>query len=118
LLETEFFLPLLKWKNVDADVADDQIKKVVDITNTDCFKKHMSEMEALVQGEKYSDCEKINLLISFAFDGAQVHHHRTTQFWSLSISFLNLPPSHRNVYDVGMFVLAILSFSPGMFAIF
>ena len=102
----------------DADVADDQIKKVVDITTTDCFKKHMNEMEADVQAAEYSDCEKVNLIISLSYDGAQVHHHRTTKFWPLSISVLNLPPSHRNVYDVGIFVLSILSMSPGMFAIF
>ena len=113
LLKSECFLPLLKWKPVDLMLGN-RIDKVVDITTTDVFREQMNQMENNVSDERYNGHEKINLLISFSYDGAQVRKHAKCEFWPLAISFLNLPPSHRNVYDIGMFVVSILSQYPGI----
>jgi CRISPR/Cas system CMR subunit Cmr4 (Cas7 group RAMP superfamily) len=114
LLQTETFLKLINWIPIDDQSGLEGVGVIADICSTDLSKKHLQEMQIIASGENFKDHISVNLLISFAYDGADVHKRQKTHFWPMIITFLNLPPSHRFKRDVGMFLLSLLPVAPGM----
>jgi hypothetical protein len=73
-------------------------------------KKHMSEMmtnyDSLQHKENYIS---INLLCSMFYDGVKTLNSKSTSFWPLFMTILNLPPSFRTTSHAGIFLNSIFT---------
>lgn len=110
LLFKDTFLDALYYLNKDKN-AD----CYADITDGQAAVEALEEMQSIYDNaiQNIQDCSKIPinvpLLLSVAWDGGQVHKHKTSNFWPLLVSIENLPPTFRKQLGVGTFLLSLFT---------
>lgn len=110
LLETETFLTSLKVKNSDSNKEG----LYVDILDGEYSKELMSQMNAnhklkVDRNIINESTIEVSLLLGFGYDGAQVFHYSTSNFWPMLLSILNLPPALRKTMGVGTFMISLFT---------
>lgn len=53
--------------------------------------------------------KKINILLGEFYDGCQIFHSKSSSFWPLMVSILNMPPTYRQKVGIGLFCLSIFT---------
>lgn len=61
-----------------------------------------------------ADEETVFILLSLSYDGAQIHRSKASPFYPIMIQILNLPPSFRKKFGLGMFFLSVLTSHEGI----
>lgn len=88
---------------------------VCDVMDSAVALSHLTEMRrshsSRLDGAK--NLRPIYILLQNAWDGAQVFKSKTSKFYPLVLTILNLPPSLRKIHAVGMFVLSLFTGSEG-----
>ncbi len=89
---------------------------VCDVMDSAVALSHLTEMRrshsSRLDGAK--NLRPIYILLQNAWDGAQVFKSKTSKFYPLVLTILNLPPSLRKIHAVGMFVLSLFTGSEGL----
>jgi len=106
LLEKPLFADYLNYTFQNPSCLD-----YMDVCHGQTFKKNVRQMD-LNYNSKFSEVPpaerpiKINVLLSIFYDGIQINEsqERTTGFWPLFATILNLPPTFRNKLDIGSFI--------------
>ena len=84
--------------------------QTIDIIEGVSAKRNMSEMKLKYNSLQNKDSYiSVNLLFSMFFDGVQIHKSKTSVFWPLFITILNLPPSFRSTPHAGIFLNSIFT---------
>ena len=84
--------------------------QTIDILEGVSAKKNMGEMKIKYNNLNNKDSYiPVNLLFSMFFDGVQIHKSKTSVFWPLFITILNLPPSFRSTPHAGIFLNSIFT---------
>jgi hypothetical protein len=110
LLETDNFLTAINLKSNDSNKAG----IYVDITDGEYSKELMADMNAkhklkVDRNDIDESTIEVSLLLGFGYDGAQIFHYSTSNFWPMLISILNLPPALRKTMGVGTFMISLFT---------
>jgi hypothetical protein len=109
LMEYPSFLEAIKFKHIgnhDSYLHDILYGKVA--------KSAMMEMD-INFNKKCSSKDVINMpfLLGLNYDGTQLRKYRVSSFWPLLFSIINLPPTLRKQFDVGLFQIGLFQSKTG-----
>jgi len=112
LINTKNFVTALHYHN-DRIGADSE-NAYTDILDGEVAKEHLHGMDTNYKAwrsiESTADRENtvpVNLLLMDFYDGAQLFHWKTSDFWAFLTSIVNLPPSYRGKLGISTFLSAI-----------
>jgi hypothetical protein len=114
LLSYPSFRKLIQFSYSDIFTNNININ-TLDITTSKIYKKNMEEMNTTynkfmnLNTQKNRNIVPINICIAQNYDGCQIHKTKTSVFYPLLMTILNLPPTHRFKLGMGMFALSIYS---------
>lgn len=118
LLSTKGFVQALKYINNDIPNKNRRYEKdtklIRDIPNTLAYKiakeglcTKRNKLDATTIRE--NNVESVILYLSVFYDGAQVYKYKYSVFKPLFISINNLPPSFRNKFAIGTFLVSLFT---------
>jgi len=108
LIKTKGFLDALYFIN-----EDQEENILTDVLDGAEMKLHLHEME--MNGRAYQNKNsgeryvQVPLLLFLFYDGVKVFQTKSSVFWPLMLSILNLPPTFRSTVGAGMFMLALFT---------
>jgi hypothetical protein len=118
LLETDSFHTAIRMFN--EDIKGQGIYN--DISASEYSKSLMEDMHKVYENKLSNkifgdyNVTEISLLLGLSYDGAQIYHYATTNFWPMFISILNLPPELRKTLGKGTFMVSLFTSKSGSMA--
>ena len=113
LINTKYFVTALNFQN-DC-IGSDSENAYTDILDGEVAKEHLHGMDNNYKAwrdENIGDrvnTVPVNLLFMDFYDGAQLFHWKTCEFWCFLTSIVNLPPAYRGKLGISTFLSAIYS---------
>ena len=109
LIETEYFVSALHYQNECIPIGAEDFYS--DILDGSVAIEHLDEMEknynAWCKESKAITSTPVNLLLMEFYDGGQLFHWKTCNFWGLFTSIVNLPPTYRGKVGISTFLSAL-----------
>ena len=109
LIETEYFVSALHYKTECIPIGSEDFYS--DILDGSVAIEHLDGMEknynAWCKENKATTSTPVNLLLMEFYDGGQLFHWKTCNFWGLFTSIVNLPPTYRGKVGISTFLSAL-----------
>ena len=113
LINTEYFVSALHYINDKHFSESSEEEAFTDILDGDVAKEHLQGMDNNYQAWcsenriARNGTVPVNLLLMDFYDGGQLFHYATCDFWGFFTSIVNLPPAYRGKLGISTFLSAI-----------